>query len=39
MRGMDWKYAEVEALAGLAKENSVIGVASIHEIPARQFQA
>ncbi len=39
MRGLDWKSAEVEALADLAKENSVIGVASIHEIPARQFQS
>jgi large subunit ribosomal protein L10 len=39
MRGMDWKSIEIQTLAELAKDNPVIGVASIHEIPARQFQS
>ncbi len=39
MKSLDWKKAEVERLANLADEYPVIGVASIHEIPAKEFQA
>jgi large subunit ribosomal protein L10 len=39
VRGIDWKSGEVETIAALAKGNPVVGVASIHEIPAKQFQS
>ncbi len=39
MRSLDWKKSEVENIAGLVEGNSAIGVASIHEIPAREFQS
>ncbi len=39
MRGIDWKRSEVDSIADLARSSPVIGVASIHEIPARQFQS
>ncbi len=39
MRGTDWKRTEVEAVANLARSSSVIGIASVHEIPARQLQS
>jgi len=38
MRGIDWKRSEVELVSNLTKSHPVIGVASIHEIPAKQFQ-
>ncbi len=39
MRGVDWKKSELESIAGLARQSPVIGVASIHEIPASLFQS
>jgi len=39
MRGLTWKESEVDLLTDLARKNPVIGVASIHEIPARQLQS
>ncbi len=36
---MDWKRSEVESLAAMIRERPVIGVASIHEIPANRFQS
>lgn len=39
MRGVDWKKSELESIAVLARESPVVGVASIHEIPANLFQS
>ncbi len=39
MRGVDWKKSELESIAALARESPVVGVASIHEIPANLFQS
>jgi large subunit ribosomal protein L10 len=39
MRGIDWKKSEVDLVSELARSHPVIGVASIHEIPAKQFQS
>jgi len=39
MRGADWKKSELESIAVLARESPVVGVASIHEIPASLFQS
>ena len=39
MRGMDWKKSQVETITNLVRTKPVVGVASIHEIPASQFQS